>query len=303
LFTFVIKEVIVGMKNWIKIVSPYLYVLPALAMVTIFLLWPALDTGFISFTSYNLLTPPRFIGISNYIRLFEDPFILNSFLNTLWWTILTIILSVGLGLLFAVGVNRLKFSGFFKFVFYIPLTLSAVVIGVLWVWIYQSNGLVNTILNEIGLGGWSQTWLLNVPINTFCMIIAWVWATAGQNMVLFLIGLQTLPTEVIEAADLDGANAWQRFWHVTFPLLTPMTTVAVTMSLINSLNQFNIIYVMTGGGPYRSSETLAVSMYRESFTMMKFGYGAAIAVVLTIIVFVTSWIYMRHNFKRERDVY
>ena len=287
-------------KSWYRILLPYFYMTPAIAMVATFLLWPAVDTAFISFTKYNLLTPPKFIGISNYVRFFNDPFILTSFLNTVWWMVLTIVLSVGLGLLIAVSVNKVRFANLFKTVFYIPLTLSAVVTGILWIWMYKSdNGVINTILNEIGLSKMSQPWLLDVPINTFCMIIAWTWETVGQNMVLFLIGLQTLPTEVIEAAKLDGANAWQTFWHVTFPLLRPMTTVVVTMSLINSLNQFNIIYVMTGGGPYRSSETLAVSMYRESFKMFQMGYGATIAVILSVMVFVLSWLYLRHSFRRE----
>jgi multiple sugar transport system permease protein len=131
------------------------------------------------------------------------------------------------------------------------------------------------------------------------MIWAWTWKTVGMNMVIFLVGLQTIPTEPVEACKIDGATEWQTFRYVVFPMLRTITTVVVAMSLINSFNIFDIIYVMTDGGPYRSSETLAVSMFRESFVLFHMGYGAAIAIFLSAVVLFVSWIYVREVTRRE----
>ncbi len=128
---------------------------------------------------------------------------------------------------------------------------------------------------------WKLSWLTDVPLNTFAMIIAWTWQQLGTNMVMFLMGLGTIPRDPIEACLIDGANAWQTFRHVKFPMLAPITTVVITMAMVNSFKVFDIIWVMTRGGPYSSSETLAVSMFRETFTLFNMGYGAAISVVLS----------------------
>ena len=144
-----------------------------------------------------------------------------------------------------------------------------------------------------------QKWLYQPPWNNYAMITAYTWQTMGTNMILFLVGLQNIPHEPIEASQIDGATGWQTYRYVTWPLLQPIATVVILMALINSFKVFDIIWVMTQGGPFRSSETLAVTMYRESFTMFQMGYGAAIAVVLTIFELFLSWIYLRKTFQRE----
>ncbi|MCX6090529.1 MAG: sugar ABC transporter permease, partial [Candidatus Atribacteria bacterium] len=218
--------------------------------------------------------------------------------NTIIWVIFTLALSVLLGLLISFFVNRIAFANLFKSIFYIPLTISAVTTGLIWLLMYSPDlGSLNTILRGIGLSGYS--WLSEVPLNTYAMIVAWTWKTVGMNMVIFLIGLQAIPTEPIEACKIDGATEWQTFLHVVFPMLRPITTVVVSMSLINSFNIFDIIYVMSNGGPYRSSETLAISMFRESFVLFHMGYGASIAIFLSMIVLFISWLYIREVTRHE----
>ena len=194
--------------------------------------------------------------------------------------------------------QRVRFASFFKAVFYIPLTISAVTTGLIWLWMYSPDlGVINTALTALGFSG--RSWMSEVPLNTYSMIISWTWKTVGTNMVIFLIGLQAIPVDPVEAVKLDGATEWQTFRHVVFPMLKPITTVVVSMSLINSFNIFDIIFVLTGGGTYRSYETLAVSMLRESFVLFHMGYGASIAIFLSAIVLFISWIYIREVTRHE----
>jgi len=292
---FNLKEVLglVGEK-----ISAYLFMVPAIVMVVLFLLIPAGYTVVVSLTKWDGLSTPQFIGLGNYLRFIKDTVFLTSLKNTVIWVIFTLALSVLLGLLIAYFVNRVRFASLFKSVFYIPLTISAVTTGLIWLWMYSPDlGVINTALNALGFPG--RSWMSEVPLNTYSMIISWTWKTVGSNMVIFLIGLQAIPVDPVEAVKLDGATEWQTFRYVVFPMLKPITTVVVSMSLINSFNIFDIIYVMTGGGPYRSSETLAVSMFRESFVLFHMGYGASIAIFLSVIVLFISWIYIREVTRRE----
>jgi ABC-type sugar transport system permease subunit len=147
------------------------------------------------------------------------------------------------------------------------------------------------------------SWLTDVPLNTFAMVIAWTWQQLGANMVMFLMGLGTIPRDPIEACLIDGASPWQTFVHVKLPMLRPITTAVITMAMVNSFKVFDIIWVMTRGGPYQSSETLAVSMFRETFTLFRMGYGAAISVILSLIVIVISAAYIRRMTKRDMLYY
>ena len=148
-----------------------------------------------------------------------------------------------------------------------------------------------------GLERFEHRWLLETPLNTWSMIMAATWQSVGVSVLLFLVGLQTIPRDPIEAARLDGAEGWRLFKDMTFPLVRPMTIVVVGISLVNSLKTFDIIWVMTQGGPYRSSETLAVMMYRETFLLFHHGYGAAIAVLLSVIVLAVSFFYLSRTLR------
>jgi ABC-type sugar transport system permease subunit len=277
----------------------YLYLVPALAFVGIFLLYPAAYTLYISLTNWDGLNPPKYIGFHNYSQFFEDPVFKTSFSNTLIWVGSTILFPVLWGLGMAVLIQRIRFEGVFKTIFYLPYAISATSTSVMWAFMLAPNGFINTVLHNVGLDAWARSWLNSPPWNTVMMLAAYTWQTAGTNMVLFSVGLQTVPTDPVEAAKIDGANGWQTFRHVILPLLAPITAVIITLAVVNSFKVFDLIWVMTQGGPYRSSETLVVTMYRESFVLFNMGYGAAIASLLSLIVFVFSAVYLRQMFRRE----
>jgi multiple sugar transport system permease protein len=269
-------------------------------LVGVFLLYPAVDTIWTSLTDSTGIGGAHFIGIDNFVSLFKDSAFATSFVNTLYWVAGVLVLQVGLGLLMALALSATRVGKVLMGVFYLPATISAAATAVIWFFVFDpTQGILNSFLRVIGLGSLTQSWLVaNPPINTWAMIGAFTWQGLGPAMLLFLIGLQTIPREPIEAALIDGATGFRLFWHVTMPLLRPMTAVVVGISLINSFKVFDLIWVMTQGGPYRSSETLAVTMYRESFVSFQVGYGAAIAVVLSVIVFVVSAFYLRTMFRR-----
>jgi len=286
------------MNNKGQVIS-YLFILPAFLLVFVLLLIPMFQNIYYSFFDWDGISEPIFIGLKNYISFFSDENFLVSFRNTLIWVGFTLIFPVMGGLLIAIFVKGMVLEKFFKSIFFIPLTISFVATGIIWTYMFSKElGVLNNLFNVFGIKR-SVSWLTGVPLNTFSLLIAWTWQQLGVNMVLFLMGLATIPEEPIEAAVIDGANKWQTFVYVTFPMLRPITTIVITMAMVNSFKAFDIIYVMTRGGPYRSSETLAVTMFRETFTLFRMGYGAAISVLLSIIVIAVSAIYIKRMARKE----
>lgn len=289
----------VSRRNWWRQAEPYVYMLPAALFVAIFLLYPAAYTLYVSFTNWDGLTTPEFIGLRNYLQMFNEPVFGTSVVNTFVWVIATLLFPVGLGLLLAVFVNRIPLQEFFKAIFYLPYAISATSIAVIWAYMLAPTGVVNEILRMVGLGALAKSWLLMPPWNTISMLVAFTWQTTGTNMILFLVGLQAIPTDLVEAAKLDGASSFQTFRRIILPLLRPITTVVTTIAVVNSFKVFDLIWIMTQGGPFRSSETLAVTMYRESFVSFRLGFGASIANFLSLIVIMFSILYLRSIFRRE----
>jgi ABC-type sugar transport system permease subunit len=275
----------------------YWYLLPAVVLVGVFLVLPFLWTAYWSFTNYGGLGAPQFAGLSNYLTLLQDPVLVTSFVNTFLWTVGSLLLPVGVGLLVAVLTFELIGGALYRLPFLLPYALSGAVVGVLWSFVLRDDGAFNVMLRAMGLEELTRSWLLSPPWNTLAMILAHTWQATGVSVVLFLVGLQAIPRDPIEAARIDGATGWTLFRYITWPLLRPMTVVVIGISLVNSLKTFDVIWVMTQGGPYRSSETLAVTMYRETFVEFKYGYGAAIAVVLSVIVLSLSWLYLRRTLR------
>jgi ABC-type sugar transport system permease subunit len=280
-------------------ITPYLYLVPMVVLVGVFLLYPAADTIRLSFTDWDGIQPARFVGLDNFRAMGDDPAFLTACRNTAFWVVGIMVLQVGVGLLTAAVINASPLGELFKRIIYLPAAVSGAAIGVVWFAIYNPElGILNSAFRSVGLDSLASPWLTDPPLNTFAMIVAGIWQGLGPTMMLFLVGLQHIPRDQLDAARVDGAGPVQLFFYVTLPLLRPMTVVVVAISLINSFKIFDIIWVMTQGGPYRSSETLAVTMYRDSFVSFDFGYGASVAVVLTAIVFIISVPYMRAMFRR-----
>lgn len=277
------------------------FVLPALIIVAVLLYLPFVWTSYLSFTEYNGLGDPEFVGLDKYREMFADAGFLNSLRNTLFWVVGTLVLPVGLGLLLAVLAYGIKGSFWYRLPFLLPYALSGVAVGVIWTFILQSGGALDEALDFMGLGFLSQRWLLDAPLNTFVMIGAATWQGAGVNALLFGIGLQSIPKEPMEAARLDGASGWTLFRTMTWPMLTPLTTVVVGLAIVGSLKQFDIIWAMTKGGPGNSSETLALTMYKETFVNNDYGLGAAVAVFLTVVTVAASVTYLRRQLAGVRE--
>ncbi|GAA3884107.1 carbohydrate ABC transporter permease [Streptomyces sedi] len=274
--------------------TPIPWLLPALALVGVLLVYPFLRSVYGSLFEDNGFER-SFVGLDNYARLAEDPIFSRSLLNTLMWVVGTLLLPVLLGLLIAVATHRMRLGGVIQLLVVLPYAISGAATAVLWNFMLTSDGAINQVLRAVGLDSLAHPWLLEWPHNTIAMIVASTWQGTGLNVVLFAIGLRAIPRETLEAAALDGATGWRLFRHVTFPQLKAVTVVVVGMAIVNSLKAFDMIWVLTKGGPSRSSETLALTMYRETFRLFHVGYGSAIALVLTVVVVASAWIYLRRQ--------
>ena len=282
-------------RRWERVFLSFTFLVPALILVVGMFWYSIVMTVVTSLTDSQGLTTPHFIGLTNYVNLFHDPLFGTSLLNTFIWVVGMVILPVGIGLGAAVLLQNLRGQTTFKNIFYLPYAIGLTSTGVIWSLLLSNDGLP-TLLATLGLKQFAAYSFLNaVPMNTYAMIIVATWQGMGTNMLLFLVGLNGLDRSVLEAAQLDGANGLRLFFHVTFPLLRPVTMIILSITLVNSLQTFNLIWVMTQGGPYDSSSTLASWMYKETFALFHVGYGSAIAVILMLIVLLASFFQLRKS--------
>ncbi|WP_342373238.1 sugar ABC transporter permease [Propioniciclava soli] len=277
------------------------FLAPALILCGVLLYAPFLYTAYLSLTEFNGLGDPEFVGVAKYTELFDDPNIVQSMLNTVIWVVGTLVLPVGLGLLIAVLAHGLKGSFWYRLPFLLPYAISGIAVGVIFSFILQTNGALTQAMEFLHLPFADSRWLLDWPLNTFVMIAAATWQGAGVNALLFGVGLQSIPTEPIEAAKVDGATGWSLFKNITWPMLAPMTTVVVGLSIVGSLKTFDIVWGMTQGGPGRVSETLAITMYKQSFMLNDYGLGAAVALLLTVVTVGASLLYLRRQLAPARE--
>lgn len=268
---------------------------PGVAVVILALYVPVLYTVYLSFTEYDGLGDPEWIGLDNYVEMFRDPAIALSILNTLAWVLGTLLVPVGLGLLVAYLAYGLRGAAWLRVPFLIPYALSGVAVGVIFSFVLQNGGALSQALAFLGLPGSELRWLQDAPLNTIVMILAASWQGVGVNALLFTVGLQSIPKEPLEAAKVDGAGGFRLFASMVWPLLRPTTTIVVGLSIVNSLKTFDIVQSMTQGGPNRVSETLGVTMYRETFLNNEYGMGSAVAIFLTVITVAASVIYLRRQ--------
>ncbi|WP_425148622.1 carbohydrate ABC transporter permease [Deinococcus sp.] len=281
--------------------SPYLFVLPAVIFVVAFLLMPMVYTLWQSFTDADGLRSPSFVGLKNYLDLFTSPNFTNSLRNTLIWVVASVVLPVGLAFALALALERVVGGNFFRTALYLPSTLAAAAAGVMFSFIFDpTSGVLNAVLGALGFHSLSSTeWLYRSPLNTWAMIATYTWQSVGANLMIFLIGLQSLPREPLEAAKIDGAAGLTFTRLITVPLMTPYITISALMAAVNGFKVFDLVWVMTQGGPARSSETLAVTMYREGFILFHQGASAAIAVVISLIALGFSYFYLRNVMDKE----
>ncbi len=279
-------------------------VAPATVLLVLFLIVPVLLAFGLSFTNARLISPnpPRFVGLDNFVRAFtSDPTFLRSLLNTFLFAAVVVPVQAGLALFMAILVNQ-KVRGvtWFRVIFFIPVVTSIVVISILWDFMYQGNGLVNSMIDTLTFGAFQGTdWLSNTDTALGAIIVLSIWQAVGFHMIIWLSGLQTIPEELYEAARMDGANAWQQFLNVTWPgLRSTMVFVLVTIT-IQALGLFVQVDIMTQGGPQDATTTLVYHAVRKGYREQETGYGAAISLIFFVIVLVVALI--QRYLTREKD--
>lgn len=288
-----------------KKLTPWLFLAFPLALYILWVIGPAFYTMYLSLTDWDGLSKPNFIGLENFRVLFDDPVFMKSFINNVKWLVIFIFLPVCLGLALAMILNKnIRGEKFFKAAIYSPMILSPAVIGLIWGWMYDpSGGLINTTLTAVGMKFLTRGWLSDPKLVLYCIIAAAAWRHTGYVMVLYLTGLKGIPLSVIEAAKVDGANGWKLFLYILFPMLKPSTIIVVVVTVIESLRAFDMVNIMTQGGPFNSSNVLANFMYIEAFQNYRMGFGAGIAVILFFIMFIFIVIYLREVIKSENETF
>lgn len=271
------------------------FIAPAVVVVVALMYLPFLYSVYISFTSYDGLGSPRWDGLANYVQLFRDPEMADAIRNTAVWVAAGVVVPVVLGLGLAILTYGIRHGAWYRLPFLLPYAMSGAGIAVIWGFILEPGGALGDILRMVGLPGSATAWLSYWPDSTLAMVVASAWQATGVNCLLFVVGLQAVPVAVLEAAEIDGAKAFTKFWRVTLPLLRPMTIVVVGLAIVGTLKTFDIVWVMTQGGPGYTSTTLATAMYSQTFVADSYGYGAAIAVLLTVVTGLASAVYLKQQ--------
>lgn len=285
------------------LLPPWWFAAPALLVYAVVVLYPSGAGVVYAFTDWTGIGDWSFIGFDNFTKLWSDEAARGSLVNTLLLTIAIVVVQNGIGLLLALGVHaRIKSRSLLRVIFFAPAVVSPVMVAFLWKYVYNPNpdeGL-NGLLGAVGLGSWRQDWLGNPDLALWSVAFMVVWQFAGYSMVIFLAGLESVPDNLLEAAMIDGAGRWQRFRHVTWPLLAPAVTVNIMLSTIGGLKLFDQVYAATNGGPGYASETLSTVLYKQAFVFGNYGYSTAIALVLALFVAAVSLVQV--HLLRGREV-
>lgn len=262
-----------------------LFVLPGLLIYIVFLLFPILYTFQISLYKTDLMSPSKFVGFQNYINLFQDKTFLTAIRNNLLMVCGSLIAHLPLALLFAnILFRKIKGSPFFQTVFFLPSVIVGVAVGLLWSFIYNSEfGLLNKLLEAVGLGDLSQAWLSNPKTALICIIVVVMWQFVGYHMIIQLAAMKNIPGSLFEAAYIDGASNLRVFTSITLPLIKNVLRIDAVLIITGSLKYYDLIAVMTGGGPNHATELLSTYMFYQGFRTLKYGYSAAIGMILLVL--------------------
>jgi len=273
-------------------------IIPTLALYSLFFIYPFIKTFYISLFSWRGLSKQMtFVGFRNFLRMFEDPIIWQALKNNLYFMVWGTIIIFGFSLFFATIMARKKYReiGFYRIIFFFPNILSIIVVGLIWKFIYNpSFGLLNAFMEAIGLGSFTKVWLGDVSTVMPALVVPQAWMYIGFYMLLLFAAMQNIPESFYESAKLDGAGEFKQLIHITIPLIWETMRTAFVFFVINAFSKtFNLVYVVTRGGPSRSSELLTTYLYQNAFEFSNYGYATAIGVFLFIILFVISIVVLK----------
>lgn len=268
--------------------TPYFFLLPALAILGLTVFLPALQAFVLSLTRYDAIGAPQWIGLANFQRLWTDEVFWKTAGNTLLYLAIVVPVLVFAPLGLAILVNRqLRGIHWFRLSFYTPVVISMVVAGIAWKAIYASNGLLNQFLKGLGLQQ-GIPWLTSPQLALWSVMLVTIWKGLGYYMVIYLAGLQSISPELYEAAALDGSEGWRQHWDLTLPLMRPYLLLVAVISAISATKVFEEVYIMTQGGPRNSSKTVVYYLYEQAFKNLEIGYACAVGLVLFLIIFLLS---------------
>lgn len=276
--------------------TAFLLMAPALGLYAVFTLLPIAATFWLSFnSSAGFNTSASFVGFGNYAKAAHDPIVWKSLAHTLIWLAYHVVMAGGLGLLLALAISQLRITQvFFRTAFFLPHLVSLAVVGVIWANIYDPfSGLLNTALTQIGLGAFTQGWLSDPALVLFSVNVASSWQGFGLYMLLFIAGLQNIDRSLYDAADVDGANAFQKLIHVTLPGLREVMTFVISLAMINGLKGFATVFVMTNGGPFYQSELITTYIYRLAFQSQDHGLAAVLCILLSLLAIAITIVFNR----------
>jgi len=270
----------------------FIFVLPAFIFFAIFAFYPMINAFIISFTDYNLMTPPKFVWLENYVRMINDGRFKVVVSNTLIFVVGSTIPTVVISLVLALVLYR-KFVGrdLVRSLYFLPVVFSGVVVSIVWRLLYHPSGLINSTLETFI--GTSLNWITSRQIAPLALIILNVWQSMGYYMLIFIAGLQNIPSDFYDAAEVDGANNFQSFWHITFPLLKPTSLLVLVISIINFFQTFTYQYVMTKGGPSDATNVISLYIYHNAFQYQYMGYASAMSIVMFIFIMILTLIQFR----------
>lgn len=276
--------------------SPYLYVLPAMLLYGTFFCYPLFRLVQYSFQKWDGIGERKGIGFENYRELVHDPLFWQAFRHNMVWMFAAISIPTIVGLVLAIVLARSPLVGrtMFRAIFFLPQVLSSVVVAVVWQWLYSpSFGAINTALGKVGLGSLQQGWLGDSTYALAAVFIAWAWTAYGFSMVILIAAIQGIDEEYFDAAKIDGAGRIRQITGVLVPFIRRPLTVVMLINAISALQAFDLVYVMTQGGPANSTLVLAMYVYQSAFTSMRVGYASAIAVALGLVIVISSLVFLR----------
>ena len=267
-------------KKWL----PYLLVSPYLIFVTVFVVFPVLFCFFLTFNKWNIISPMKFIGVDNYSRLLHDRLFWKAIGNTLKFLLLHIPLQLVVSLFLAYLLNqKIRAASFFRASFFMPVIVSGVVVTILWQQLLGYDaGLINKLLMSIGIT--KIGWLVNPDVAIYSIAVMATWKNVGLYVILFLVGLQTVPTQYYEAAKMEGATRWQQFYHITLPMINPTIFMVVILSTIGGFSLFIEPYIMTGGGPLNTTLSAVLYIYKQAFQYYNMGYSATLGFFYAVMI-------------------
>ena len=280
--------------------TPLVLIAPALIIFVFIVLTPLMGTASLSFTRWNGFGAPKFAGFDNYSRAFTDLVFLKSFKNVAIYIIVTLFVEVLVGLVLAGALSSRTGTTVYRVALFVPVMLPMVVVSVLWRFIYNPDfGIINAVVRKLGAEGFSQVWLgdTKTALLSICLVSGWVYS--GFYLAIFTAGLQRVPRDIIESAQLDGASDSKVFWKIKVPMIRSVREVSVLLCITGGIQGFDLFYVMTGGGPYYTTEVPTTYMVRSVFRDQEIGYGSTLAILLTTIVLLVGLIFLRIRKKSE----